>query len=195
VLDAAQIRRRSLELCARVERLRLGARDLRRRARDGGFLRAFRLLQVGEVRFLQPEVALGLLELVAIVPIVQAHEHLSRGDLLEVLDRDLRDVAVDLGRDDRHVAADVRVVGRFGRAGEWRQPPGMEREQERADDGDERDAGGNELGAWDGDHGRAPSGTAGSAPARSRHQCAPQYTASHTNVTAATKATRRNRSP
>jgi hypothetical protein len=53
---------------------RLGAGDLRGGAADGRLLGAPGLFQVGEVGFLQAQVALGLLELVPVVAIVEPHQ-------------------------------------------------------------------------------------------------------------------------
>ncbi len=85
--------------------------DLRLGLRDHGALRLDLPADARDRRVLGRDLVLGGLDRIAIVAVVEPDQQVARVHEGVVDDRDLGDVAGDLGRDDRGVGADIGVVG------------------------------------------------------------------------------------
>jgi len=72
-----------------------------------------------------------------VLPVIDAYQHLALADLLEVLHPHLGDVAGDLRREHRELAAHIGVLGGDQAAGERPELPGIE-DGEHADQGHQR---------------------------------------------------------
>ena len=111
LLRAVEFQRRALLIGVGALDLRGRRLDLRRGLRDDVALRLDLPTDARDRRVLGRDLGLGGLDRIAIVAVVELDQQVARVDEGVVDDRDLGDVAGDLGRDDRGVGADIGVVG------------------------------------------------------------------------------------
>ncbi|MNJ75494.1 hypothetical protein D3C77_726000 [compost metagenome] len=72
----------------------------------------------------------GLGQALLVDAVVQLHQQVTGLDQLEVVHRDVDDVAAQLRADDGHLATHQGILGAFDSAAEWRQAPGIQHQQD-----------------------------------------------------------------
>jgi len=95
----------------------LGHGDGAFRLGDTRLLEKLARLQILDRRVRAEHVRFGLRDMGLILVIVDLHQQVAFLHRLEVLDRDLADIAIDLGADRRDIAAHIGVVGGLPHAG------------------------------------------------------------------------------
>ncbi|MNE24928.1 hypothetical protein D3C80_1182390 [compost metagenome] len=83
------------------------------------------------------QLRLGLMNALAIDPVVDLQQQIAFLDLHKVLHVNFRDIAVDLRADKRGLTAHVGVIRKLRVTGEWRQLPRIQNHQ-NTDDADRR---------------------------------------------------------
>ena len=121
--------------------VRLGAGDGGGVLSDGAPGRGLRLGRVGQDGLGGVQGRRRLFDTLAVGAVIDLGQQLTRLDGLEILDRHLDHIAADLGADQGDLTAHIGVVGALDMAGEGRQLPG-EQDDQNAQHGDA-----------DGDHG------------------------------------------